>query len=140
MSSPQMYVPTGDLTIATVTEFKAALVDMLSDGKSGTLDLAGVRRVDVAALQVMIAAQRTGRIALTSPSQPVLAAMAAIGFTPASAPSDDPRTGTHEKRKTARDLKRLRKRQTETRNNSEMPSITGKEKTKIMQDGERWNN
>ena len=48
MSSPQLYVPTGDLTIATVTEFKAALVDMMSDGKSGTLDLAGVRRVDVA--------------------------------------------------------------------------------------------
>ena len=28
----------------------------------------------------------------------------------ASAPSDDTRTGTHEKRKTARDMKRLRKR------------------------------
>ena len=52
MSSPQMYVPTGDLTIATVREFKAALVDMTSDGKSGTLDLAGVLRVDAAALQV----------------------------------------------------------------------------------------
>ena len=52
MSSPQLYVPTGDLTIATVREFKAALVDMMSDGKSGTLDLAGVLRVDAAALQV----------------------------------------------------------------------------------------
>jgi anti-anti-sigma regulatory factor len=88
MSSPQMYVPTGDLTIATVREFKAALVDMMSDGNSGTLDLAGVLRVDAAALQVMIAAERTGRIALTSPSQPVMKAMEAIGFTPASAPSD----------------------------------------------------
>lgn len=96
MSSPQMYVPTGDLTIATVTELKAALVDMMSDGKSGALDLAGVRRVDAAALQVMIAAERTGRIALTSPSQPVMKSMEAIGFTPASAPSDDERTGTHE--------------------------------------------
>ena len=110
MSSPQLYVPPGDLNIATVTEFKAALVDMMSDGKSGTLDLAGIRRVDVAALQVMIAAQRTGRIALTSPSQPVLAAMAAIGFRPASVPNDDTRTETHEKRKTARDIKKLRKR------------------------------
>jgi len=110
MSSPQMYVPTGDLTIATVTELKAALVDMISDGKSGTLDLAGVRRVDAAALQVMIAAERTGRIALTSPSQPVMKAMEVIGFTPASAPSDDERTGTHGKSKTARDMKRLRKR------------------------------
>jgi anti-anti-sigma regulatory factor len=88
MFSPQMYVPAGDLTIATVREFKAALVDMMSDGKSGTLDLAGVLRVDAAALQVMIAAERTGRIALTSPSQPVMKAMEAIGFTPASAPSD----------------------------------------------------
>jgi anti-anti-sigma regulatory factor len=110
MSSPQLYVPTGDLTIATVTEFKAALVDMISDGKSGTLDLAGVRRVDAAALQVMIAAERTGRIALTTPSQPVMKAMEAIGFTPASAPSDSDANGKHEKRKTARDMKRLRKR------------------------------
>ena len=93
MSSPQLYVPTGDLTIATVREFKAALVDMMSDGKSGTLDLAGVRRVDVAVLQVMIAAERTGRIALTSPSQPVMKAMEAIGFTPASAPSDGDANG-----------------------------------------------
>lgn len=93
MSSPQMYVPIGDLTIATVTEFKAALVDMMSDGKSGTLDLAGVRRVDTAALQVMIAAERTGRIALTSPSQPVMKAMEAIGFTPASAPIDGDANG-----------------------------------------------
>ena len=110
MTSPQRYVPTSDLTIATVTEFKAALVDMTSDGKSGMLDMSGVRRVDVAALQVMIAAQRTGRIALMSLSQPVMAAMAAIGFTPASAPSDDKRTGTHEKKKTAREIKKFRKR------------------------------
>ncbi|HEV8326876.1 MAG TPA: STAS domain-containing protein [Nitrospiraceae bacterium] len=88
MSSPQLYVPTCDLTIATVTEFKAALVDMMSDGKSGTLDLAGVQRVDAAALQVMIAAERTGCIALTNPSLSVKKAMEAIGFTPASAPSD----------------------------------------------------
>ena len=110
MSAPQRYVPPGDLTIATATEFKAALVDMLSDGKSGTLDLAGVRRVDAAALQVMIAAERTGRIALTSPSQPVMKAMEAIGFTPASAPSGGDANGTHKKRKTAREMKRLRKR------------------------------
>lgn len=99
MSSPQMYVPTGDLTIATVTEFKAALVDMMSDGKSGTLDLAGVRRVDAASLQVMIAAEQTGRIALTSPSQPVLKAMEAIGFTPASAPSDGDANGDAREKK-----------------------------------------
>jgi len=110
MTSPQRYVPTSDLTIATVTEFKAALVGMTSDGKSGMLDMSGVRRVDVAALQVMIAAQRTGRIALMSLSQPVMAAMAAIGFTSASAPSDDKRTGTHEKKKTVREIKKFRKR------------------------------
>lgn len=46
MASPSlMHAPMGDLTIATVREFKTALVDLMSDGKSGTLDLAGVRRV-----------------------------------------------------------------------------------------------
>jgi anti-anti-sigma regulatory factor len=89
MSLPQRYTPTGDLTIATAKEFKAELVDMVSDGKSGTLDLAGVRRVDVAALQVMIAAERTGRIALTSLSQPVRMAIEVIGYTPHSYASDE---------------------------------------------------
>src|SRR5262249_18519193 len=107
--SQQRYAPTGDLTIATVAEFKAALVEMISDGKSGTLDLAAVRRVDVAALQVMIVAERTGRISLTSPSQPVRKAMAAIGFMPALVPRGDNANGNDKKRKMARAMKRLRK-------------------------------
>jgi len=109
MLSPQRYVPTDDLTIATVTEFKAALVNMISDGKSGTLELAAVRRVDTAALQVMIAAERTGRIALKNPSQPVRKAMDAIGFTPASVPNDDDEYREAQKKKTTRNMKRLRK-------------------------------
>jgi len=74
--------------------------------------LAGVRRIDAAALQVMIVAERTGCIALMSPSQPVMKAMEAIGFIPTSVPSGGDSTGTHKKRKTALDMKRLRKRQT----------------------------
>ena len=89
MYSPKIYLPNDELTIATVKEFKAGLVDMMSNGNSGTIDLRSVRRVDVAALQVMIAAERTGRIVLTNLSEPVMAAMEAIGFAPASAPSDD---------------------------------------------------
>ena len=110
MLSPQRYVPTDDLTIATVTEFKAALIDMISDGKSGILDLATVRRVDTAALQVMIAAERTGRIALRNPSQPVRKAMEAIGFRPAPVPNDDDEYREAREKKTTRDMKRLRKR------------------------------
>jgi len=110
MLSSQRYVPTDDLTIATVTEFKAALVDMISDGKSGSLDLAAVRRVDTAALQVMIAAERTGRIALKNASRPVRKAMEAIGFTPASVPNDDDEYSGAPEKKATRDMKRLRKR------------------------------
>ena len=61
---------------------------MMSGGNQGRSIWPASLRVDAAALQVMIAAERTGRIALTSPSQPVMKAMEAIGFTPASAPSD----------------------------------------------------
>ena len=106
MLSPQRYAPTGDLTIATVTEFRTALVDMISDGKSGVLDLGAVRRVDVAALQVMIAAERTGRISLRNLSQPVGKAMETIGFTPASAPNDHDAHSKARERKTTRDMKR----------------------------------
>lgn len=110
MLSPQRYVPADELTIATVTEFKAALADMISDGKSGILDLATVRCVDTAALQVMIAAERTGRIALRNPSQPVRKAMEAIGFTPASVLNNDDEYWEAREKKTTRDMKRLRKR------------------------------
>ena len=106
MRSPKRYAPTGDLTIATVTEFKTALVEMISDGKSGMLDLGAVRRVDVPALQVMIAAERTGRISLKNLSQPVRKAMEAIGFTPASTPGDDDMHSEAQGRKTTRDTKR----------------------------------
>jgi anti-anti-sigma regulatory factor len=112
MSLRKIYVPAGDLTIATVMEFKAALGDIISNGKFGTLDLARVRRIDAAALQVMAAAERTGRIALKSPSQPVIKAMEAIGFKPASVPSDGDSAGKHNSKKTARGVKRLRKRRT----------------------------
>ena len=112
MSSRKIYVPTGDLTIATVTEFKAAVGDMISNGKSGALDLACVRRIDAAALQVMVVAERTGRIALKSPSQPVMKAMEAIGFIPTSVPSDGDSAGTHKTKKTVPDMKRLQKRRT----------------------------
>lgn len=110
MLSPRRYVPTDNLTISTVTELKASLVDMISDGKSGSLDLAAVRHVDTAALQVMIAAERTGRIALRNPSQPVRKAMEAIGFTPASVPNDHDECREAQEKKTTRDMKRLRKR------------------------------
>ena len=75
----------GELTIAVAAENKASVAAWVSDGKSATLDLSGVSRVDCAGLQLIIAAERTGRVALTALSLPMRHAMETIGFMPADA-------------------------------------------------------
>ena len=88
-----VHVVTGELTIAVAAETKATVAAWVSDGKSTTLDLSGVSRVDCAGLQLIIAAERTGRVLLTALSLPVRRAMETIGFMPAvmrHAKADDP--------------------------------------------------
>lgn len=78
-----VHAVTGELTIAVVTELKANVIAWVADRQSTTLDLSGVSRVDCAGLQVIIAAARTGRVALPSLSLAVQHAMETIGYVPA---------------------------------------------------------
>lgn len=75
-----VHAVTGELTIAVAAEIKANVVTWLADGKSATLNLSGVTRVDCAGLQVIIAAERTGQVVLTALSSAIRLAMETIGY------------------------------------------------------------
>lgn len=81
----KQYQPAGDLTIFEAMAFKDSLVDLLSCGGSGTLDLSHVGQVDSSALQLIVAALRTGRLSVTGASGEVLQKMARIGGSLAAA-------------------------------------------------------
>jgi anti-anti-sigma regulatory factor len=50
-----------ELTICTIGDLSNELLNALQSGKEVVLDLAGVKRIDSAALQVLIAAQAEAR-------------------------------------------------------------------------------
>jgi anti-anti-sigma regulatory factor len=71
--------PTGDLTIFEVASFKDSLVELLSCGGTGTLDLSHVGQVDSSALQLIVAALRTERLCVTGASAEIVQKMERIG-------------------------------------------------------------
>ncbi|MDF0666457.1 MAG: STAS domain-containing protein [Nitrospira sp.] len=60
--NPRHLALKGDLTIFEVTEFKASLMKLLANEGLVSLDLSGVARVDAAAIQLMLAARKQGRM------------------------------------------------------------------------------
>jgi len=78
-TSSKQCAPTGDLTIFEVTAFKDSLVDLLSCGGTGTLDLSHVGQVDSSALQLIVAALRTERLCVTGASVEIVQKMERIG-------------------------------------------------------------
>lgn len=71
--------PTGDLTIFEVASFKDSLVELLSCGGAGTLDLSLVGQVDSSALQLILAALRTERLCVSGASDEVKRKLERIG-------------------------------------------------------------
>jgi ABC-type transporter Mla MlaB component len=71
--------PTGDLTIFEVMSFKDSLVELLSCGGTGMLDLSHVGQVDSSALQLIVAALRTERLSVTGASAEIVQKMERIG-------------------------------------------------------------
>jgi anti-anti-sigma factor len=60
--------PSGDLTIFEVHTFRESLVAVMDDQKSWVLDLSQLGRIDAAGMQVLLAADRSGRFRLTGTS------------------------------------------------------------------------
>ena len=73
--------PTGELTIFEAAEFKALLVKLFANDGLVSLDLSGVARVDTAAIQLMLAARKQGRMFVTGISDDLLAKLNQLGFT-----------------------------------------------------------
>lgn len=73
--------PTGELTIFEAAEFKESLVNLFANDGLVSLDLSGVVRVDTAAIQLMLAARKQGRMLVTGASDDLLAKLNQLGFT-----------------------------------------------------------
>ncbi|BFU91018.1 MAG: hypothetical protein NTAFB01_22050 [Nitrospira sp.] len=73
--------PTGDLTIFEAAEFKESLVKLFANDGLVSLDLSAVARVDTAAIQLMLAARKQGRMFVTGISEDLQTKLNQLGFT-----------------------------------------------------------
>lgn len=73
--------PTGDLTIFEAGEFKDALVKLFTNEGLVSLDLGGVKRVDTAAIQLLLSARKQQRMLVAGVSEEMQGKLAQLGFT-----------------------------------------------------------
>ncbi|MDH4152392.1 MAG: STAS domain-containing protein [Nitrospira sp.] len=78
---PRHLAPTGDLTIFEVGEFKDALVKLFTNEGLVSLDLGSVKRVDTAAIQLLLAARKQQRMLVGGVSQGLQGNLTQLGFT-----------------------------------------------------------
>ena len=72
--------PTGELTIFEAAEFKESLVKLLASDGLVCLDLSQVTRVDTAAIQLMWAARKLGRLLVTGIPHDLQTKLTQLGF------------------------------------------------------------
>jgi anti-anti-sigma regulatory factor len=73
--------PIGDITIFEAGEFKESLVKLFANDGLVSLDLSGVARVDTAAIQLMLAARKQGRMFVTGISDDLQTKLNQLGVT-----------------------------------------------------------
>jgi anti-anti-sigma regulatory factor len=78
--NPRQLTPTGDLTIFEVEDLKKSLVKLFQNDGLVSLDLAQVGRVDTAAIQLLWAARKEGRMFVTGMSEDLRATLNRLGF------------------------------------------------------------
>lgn len=71
--------PCGEITIFEATAFRDALVTLLANEGPAELDLSSVERMDTAGIQLLIAAERSGRLTVTGWRPAVREGLATIG-------------------------------------------------------------
>lgn len=79
--NPRHLAPTGDLTIFEAGEFKDSLVKLFSNEGLVSLDLGGIKRVDTAAIQLLLAAKKQNRMFVSGISEDVQTRLQQLGFT-----------------------------------------------------------
>ena len=72
--------PSGELTIFEAAEFKESLIRVLAGEGLVCLDLSQVTRVDTAAIQLMCAARKLGRLLVTGIPQELQTKLTQLGF------------------------------------------------------------
>jgi anti-anti-sigma regulatory factor len=73
-------VPTGDLTIFEVAEFKDSLVKLFANEGLVSMDLSLVARVDTAAIQLMLSARKQARMLVMGISVDLQDKLNQLGF------------------------------------------------------------
>lgn len=72
--------PVGDLTVFEAAEFKESLLKLFRNEGLVCLDLAQVKRIDTAAIQLMWAARKLGRLLVTGISEDLQTKLTRLGF------------------------------------------------------------
>ena len=72
--------PSGELTIFEAAEFKEALITVFANEGLVCLDLSQVTRLDTAAIQLMWAARKLGRLLVTGIAPELQAKVTQLGF------------------------------------------------------------
>lgn len=73
--------PTGDLTIFEAGEFKEALVKLFTNEGLVSMDLENVKRLDTAAIQLLLAAKKQNRMFVSGISEDLQVRIQQLGFT-----------------------------------------------------------
>ncbi len=76
----RQYAPTGELTIFEAASFKESLIQLLSNDGLVCMDLQKITRVDTAAIQLMWAARKLGRILVTGIPKELETKLTQLGF------------------------------------------------------------
>jgi anti-anti-sigma regulatory factor len=79
-SNPRHLAPKGDITIFETVEFKASLTKLFANEGLVSLDLSHVARMDTAAIQLILAARKQGRMFVSGVSQDLQGRLTQLGF------------------------------------------------------------
>lgn len=80
-ANPRHLAPAGDLTIFEAGEFRDALVKLFTNEGLVSLDLASVKRVDTAAIQLLLSACKQQRMLVAGVSEELQGKLTQLGFT-----------------------------------------------------------
>jgi anti-anti-sigma regulatory factor len=79
-TNSRQYEPEGELTIFEAASFKESLTQLIANDGLVCMDLQKVTRVDTAAIQLMWAARKLGRILVTGIPQELQTKLTQLGF------------------------------------------------------------
>ncbi|MEI8014428.1 MAG: STAS domain-containing protein [Nitrospira sp.] len=79
-ANSRQYEPEGELTIFEAASFKESLTQLIANDGLVCMDLKKVTRVDTAAIQLMWAARKLGRILVTGIPQELQTKLTQLGF------------------------------------------------------------